>query len=186
MSIHENGSSPLTRGKLAASGAGAGVSRLIPAHAGKTELQASACPTAAAHPRSRGENEAVTAHRVETEGSSPLTRGKLDAEGPPAVRGRLIPAHAGKTSRRLASRPRSGAHPRSRGENSRVWKLSMSGSGSSPLTRGKPSDRREHRRDDGLIPAHAGKTVGEGHLVCRDGAHPRSRGENLLYRSDYR
>ena len=33
--------------------------------------------------------------------------------------------------------------------------------------------------DEGLIPAHAGKTTPEGSSTCGWGAHPRSRGENL-------
>ena len=50
--------------------------------------------------------------------------------------------------------------------------------GSSPLTRGKPQERRAPPEPLGLIPAHAGKTglllVG----VFHEWAHPRSRGEN--------
>ena len=52
--------------------------------------------------------------------------------------------------------------------------------GSSPLTRGK---RRERERDvlpDGLIPAHAGKTVSRPARISAWRAHPRSRGENGL------
>ena len=70
------------------------------------------------------------------------------------------------------------AHPRSRGENTAHTDGGVDEGGSSPLTRGKPSDRREHSGDNGLIPAHAGKTS----RSRRDGkswrAHPRSRGEN--------
>ena len=51
-------------------------------------------------------------------------------------------------------------------------------SGSSPLTRGKLTNRIPHGLDDGLIPAHAGKTSrGSSRPVCPR-AHPRSRGEN--------
>ena len=51
-------------------------------------------------------------------------------------------------------------------------------SGSSPLTRGKPSRGASLRGRTGLIPAHAGKTAVM--TCCRDArrAHPRSRGEN--------
>ena len=51
--------------------------------------------------------------------------------------------------------------------------------GSSPLTRGKRADRRANTRRQGLIPAHAGKTWNVGTVPDREGAHPRSRGENL-------
>ena len=50
-------------------------------------------------------------------GSSPLTRGKLgQCDAIPRLQG-LIPAHAGKTQGGCGRAPRSGAHPRSRGEN---------------------------------------------------------------------
>ena len=55
------------------------------------------------------------------------------------------------------------------------------GGGSSPLTRGKRDNACGLGQDDGLIPAHAGKTYG---TTVRDRispAHPRSRGENWLF-----
>ena len=95
----------------------------------------------------------------------------------------LIPAHAGKTAPPGTSIDARGAHPRSRGENSRAAPVTCTPVGSSPLTRGKlpvPSDPVPDQR---LIPAHAGKT----HRTCRPGwphwAHPRSRGENPDLRS---
>ena len=50
--------------------------------------------------------------------------------------------------------------------------------GSSPLTRGKLLGADEDAFAGGLIPAHAGKTAGDGPACERDRAHPRSRGEN--------
>ena len=52
--------------------------------------------------------------------------------------------------------------------------------GSSPLTRGKPAARGPAEPRSRLIPAHAGKTVGDNLLVGATRAHPRSRGENQL------
>ena len=52
-----------------------------------------------------------------TAGSSPLTRGKPDGVEVGAVTARLIPAHAGKTRGKTKAGVRTGAHPRSRGEN---------------------------------------------------------------------
>ncbi len=70
------------------------------------------------------------------------------------------------------------AHPRSRGENSTSPSSLRTDSGSSPLTRGKPSLTHQRSSAPGLIPAHAGKTVRPcGPGLCA-GAHPRSRGEN--------
>ena len=91
----------------------------------------------------------------------------------------LIPAHAGKTTRRSPPSWTHRAHPRSRGENGTWASSSTPASGSSPLTRGKLSAATRRVLDRGLIPAHAGKTllVVDGHLGRR--AHPRSRGENV-------
>ena len=131
------GSSPLTRGKHVALGAALPVTRLIPAHTGKTRRSRGGASGHAAHPRSRGENAWVVGGFSVAGGSSPLTRGKRSPLPRPLRRLRLIPAHAGKTSPSAARSPKPRAHPRSRGENiqsemrnPRVW-------GSSPLTRGK-------------------------------------------------
>ena len=71
--------------------------RLIPAHAGKTFLVVRGGDTAPAHPRSRGENCAQLSPMTLSQGSSPLTRGKLGKGLGYQGGGRLIPAHAGKT-----------------------------------------------------------------------------------------
>ena len=95
-----SGSSPLTRGKLAALTDRCRPCRLIPAHAGKTSLSGSVARSSAAHPRSRGENLARPGRRPRRRGSSPLTRGKPRVD--------------------LALRAGYRAHPRSRGENTAV------------------------------------------------------------------
>ena len=114
-------------------------------------------PKGAAHPRSRGENIGDSLAPINTEGSSPLTRGKPRDCGRrwhgrgliPAHAGktryrparedseRLIPAHAGKTSRSPQTSVRVTAHPRSRGENFAALVADEPSFGSSPLTRGK-------------------------------------------------
>ena len=152
------GSSPLTRGKRLAAGVVPHIVRLIPAHAGKTPSRMISPGSLAAHPRSRGENAPDELAADFLRGSSPLTRGKPSTPCWTPNSSRLIPAHAGKTSRRRAlsiSRP---AHPRSRGENITVstgWEIIE---GSSPLTRGKPTGLMSSVPSQGLIPAHAGKT----------------------------
>ena len=70
----------------------------------------------------------------------------------------LIPAHAGKTTRPTPSQSKPGAHPHSRRENVIDDGEARTGGGSSPLTRGKRRDNLDSDREDGLIPAHAGKT----------------------------
>ena len=131
-----------------------------------------------AHPRSRGENTTVQTVTGWFQGSSPLTRGKPDGHPPRAPARGLIPAHAGKT--KFYEKPPLDweAHPRSRGENRRYGRYRRGGRGSSPLTRGKPERRGDDRAQEGLIPAHAGKTRRRPARTSGCKAHPRSRGEN--------
>ena len=79
MTMATDGSSPLTRGKRLLVLVGEFVERLIPAHAGKTQVESNAMRTTSAHPRSRGENGDAPIDLGELAGSSPLTRGKLHA-----------------------------------------------------------------------------------------------------------
>ena len=153
---------------------------LIPAHAGKTLVSGLAVPVPWAHPRSRGENILSGTISCGRSGSSPLTRGKpLPAQGM-TLEFRLIPAHAGKTSPLTVGVALSWAHPRSRGENLVAAVDTMPLTGSSPLTRGKQGWCPQVDVNRRLIPAHAGKTRGCCLVVSALGAHPRSRGENLL------
>ena len=179
-SIHadRSGSSPLTRGKPLLPLDPCGASRLIPAHAGKT-IGGSLSPLPmTAHPRSRGENLSPSSWSHCRRGSSPLTRGKRIAKIAKRALGRLIPAHAGKTISSSRMYQNDAAHPRSRGENLSVRSPVASDSGSSPLTRGKPSHQARRNRGPGLIPAHAGKTRCLSRSTKCLRAHPRSRGEN--------
>ena len=92
-----SGSSPLTRGKPHRLKNWQEVSRLIPAHAGKTAPGAKIQSWKPAHPRSRGENRSHVITKRWPAGSSPLTRGKLCLLVGEVAQNRLIPAHAGKT-----------------------------------------------------------------------------------------
>ena len=94
-------------------------------------------------------------------GSSPLTRGKPGTRRP--------------------CTPSSGAHPRSRGENFEQTEREQGFAGSSPLTRGKLRRTGPRSCQCRLIPAHAGKTLGNRLPRYRNRAHPRSRGENILH-----
>ena len=173
------GSSPLTRGKRTLSGPPPAILRLIPAHAGKTDRAFGRTSDRTAHPRSRGENAVMNHPAAAALGSSPLTRGKPSH---PARRGPLsglIPAHAGKTASSSSVFFVLRAHPRSRGENYPCYRTAASRGGSSPLTRGKPSGVAHLQDDNGLIPAHAGKTGRPASSPRGRAAHPRSRGENI-------
>ena len=152
------GSSPLTRGKHPSVLAAIDAVGLIPAHAGKTCFCARRKATGAAHPRSRGENLGVFCRQWLAVGSSPLTRGKLPNLTTPHLTHRLIPAHAGKTSR--------------------TTRAPTCPPGSSPLTRGKLNDGFVGGGLQGLIPAHAGKTRGRpASSVSTPGSSPLTRGK---------
>ena len=173
-----HGSSPLTRGKPINGRRTLVTEGLIPTHAGKTRLRHVRPVVGPAHPHSRGENGCAAGHDTDTDGSSPLTRGKRgDLANGERVE-RLIPTHAGKT--RLSPNPECprGAHPHSRGENRPSVAYDLAQIGSSPLTRGKRMTCFLGFIRIRLIPTHAGKT--RGHRGCSSGAwaHPHSRGEN--------
>ena len=135
--VHPCGSSPLTRGKPRADYRRLSGRGLIPAHAGKTGPPSSWAMLDEAHPRSRGENVLPRLPSALLAGSSPLTRGKRAACSSVRRARRLIPAHAGKTSKPGAAKSAAKAHPRSRGENAGAAMSASRTSGSSPLTRGK-------------------------------------------------
>ena len=179
--IVPRGSSPLTRGKRPPAGWSRSCPGLIPAHAGKTSTPCGTSSRRWAHPRSRGENIQRQLPVELIQGSSPLTRGKHLIEAEAQQRFGLIPAHAGKTREAGTSRMPSRAHPRSRGENLQDIFDLVSAAGSSPLTRGKPPAGHADPSRTGLIPAHAGKTRASWARSCPRRAHPRSRGENLVW-----
>ena len=171
-------SSPLTRGKRDRRRGGSHRWGLIPTHAGKTVPQGPRRSVSRAHPHSREENYAGASDVLRRNGSSPLTRGKPLAVPLVALAPRLIPAHAGKTTRAPRSPAPRRAHPRSRRENKQRLVAAASQRGSSPLTPGKLVRFAPGKVHQGLIPAHAGKTSPIRTRQSPSGAHPRSRREN--------
>ena len=173
-----SGSSPRVRGKPRASAVIAAHPGLIPARAGKTPRWTWRARFSSAHPRACGENAEGADDQLTMTGSSPRVRGKRGQRpGSRRVR-RLIPARAGKTW--YPNRPRSipPAHPRACGENAAASKIGSRVDGSSPRVRGKPDGERAGGDRSRLIPARAGKTVGDDADRQDSGAHPRACGEN--------
>mgnify|MGYP001677537315 CR=1 FL=1 len=172
------GSSPRVRGKRPRPGPRPPRRRLIPACAGKTEMQGRTHARTAAHPRVCGENRRLRQRLVRDLGSSPRVRGKRDRPRRRRERQRLIPACAGKTAPATTPTRRSRAHPRVCGENIVAAVAALVAAGSSPRVRGKHRRRRRRPRGRRLIPACAGKTVT---VIVRSAArqaHPRVCGEN--------
>ena len=113
-------------------------------------------------------------------GSSPRGRGKHGRGGANGGAERLIPAWAGKTTRRARSGNRQRAHPRMGGENLADKMQEACEMGSSPRGRGKRASAKVTTSLSRLIPAQAGKTAHRLRCVRRDPAHPRAGGENTL------
>ena len=152
--------------------------RIIPARAGQTSARDMSRNAYADHPRACGANATTAINVSGAAGSSPRVRGKLDAEFPHEVRGRIIPARAGQTSgslRSLISRP---DHPRACGANSFPQLVLQRVAGSSPRVRGK---LRRGCGEDGrrrIIPARAGQTVRYLTQMRSSPDHPRACGAN--------
>ena len=111
------GSSPRVRGKLTVARPPGAAQGLIPARAGKTRRRSQGPGGRRAHPRACGENAQVYNDILPGGGSSPRVRGKRGRRQGHRRPGGLIPARAGKTSRRSAGTWRRRAHPRACGEN---------------------------------------------------------------------
>ena len=130
------------------------------------------------HPRLRGENRFSIATESRLWGSSPLTRGKLLPLAVQAVKIRIIPAYAGKTTCTIAPYKPHGDHPRLRGENQEFNDSTEKHRGSSPLTRGKHLIFNKCPCSFRIIPAYAGKTPFFNYRTYSTADHPRLRGEN--------
>ena len=172
------GSSPRMRGKPSPGHCRRSMGRLIPAHAGKTMANQLRSRLLWAHPRACGENRNISPDLAQAFGSSPRMRGKHRSLRHHYHREGLIPAHAGKTFWAWYSRARARAHPRACGENIQPGQVVPLRSGSSPRMRGKLCVIIACFVSWGLIPAHAGKTIGEPHGIAQGRAHPRACGEN--------
>ena len=175
------GSSPLTRGAPKCPLRRPSRWGLIPAYAGSTLTQSSRVTTRAAHPCLRGEHFTKLAVRHSKRGSSPLTRGARQVHHPLPRPVRLIPAYAGSTWGVGVACGCAAAHPRLRGEHFFAATLVRGCSGSSPLTRGALDGERPQLCHAGLIPAYAGSTELVTADGFADGAHPRLRGEHIIF-----
>ena len=175
------GSSPRMRGKLPQRAGHVLNAGLIPAYAGKTPVSRAADVTSWAHPRVCGENAICDIDPVAQEGSSPRMRGKRSLFLWFMLGLGLIPAYAGKTVSRERRARNVWAHPRVCGENERSSSGQARPPGSSPRMRGKLRLPQLTASSSGLIPAYAGKTIGQMPRSCQCWAHPRVCGENTLF-----
>ena len=111
------GSSPRMRGKLTADAGDTHSRRIIPAHAGQTDLDKFYGDVNADHPRACGANGEALHVKRRLDGSSPRMRGKLGHRHRRYGRARIIPAHAGQTRPRPRTPVSPTDHPRACGAN---------------------------------------------------------------------
>ncbi len=118
--LYKDGSSPRMRGKLQLAAHGKLGGRIIPAHAGQTRRRRSCLRRTPDHPRACGANACFAARRRSSAGSSPRMRGKPLPRDPRQGPLRIIPAHAGQTSKASRARDAVSDHPRACGANRRT------------------------------------------------------------------
>ena len=111
------GSSPHARGAQARHCPARSKRRIIPACAGSTPFDDSACVHIRDHPRMRGEHNLVKLAVYVLKGSSPHARGAHFVSAHVTTRPGIIPACAGSTDFALAHAIRLEDHPRMRGEH---------------------------------------------------------------------
>ncbi len=116
-------------------------------------------------------------------GSSPRARGTYTLAWAVLLVGRLIPACAGNISTPALTRGFPKAHPRVRGEHAQLSAHSFLVSGSSPRARGTSLAHTLYRCGLGLIPACAGNMHPLPPAPTPHSAHPRVRGEHLVWLS---
>ena len=171
-----SGSSPLARGLRTVGEANLLLAGIIPARAGFTRSPGRAVSFPGDHPRSRGVYSQAICRHGRVSGSSPLARGLRQERHPMPVRGGIIPARAGFTSRRATLSGHRQDHPRSRGVYRDACCQRGADAGSSPLARGLPSVAGRLARAAGIIPARAGFTATAADSSPHRRDHPRSRG----------
>ena len=133
----DDGTAPLTRGRLLQENASGRGRRNSPAHAGTTRAGECQRSRSSEQPRSRGDDAVVMYPSTASAGTAPLTRGRLVGGLPGARLRRNSPAHAGTTSSTSWSRLYSREQPRSRGDDALLLKPLDAAIGTAPLTRGR-------------------------------------------------
>ena len=153
-----SGSSPRMRGKHDLRQQPRRKLRIIPAHAGQTDLPAGRAIESADHPRACGANASAAPAKTPDAGSSPRMRGKRRNLFYFLCFGRIIPAHAGQTMRSKSKASASPDHPRACGANVPARAFGIFARGSSPRMRGKRQLTESDNFIARIIPAHAGQT----------------------------
>ena len=131
------------------------------------------------HPRTRGEKAYAALASWKASGSPPHTRGKVIPPLSAIVRGRITPAHAGKSSIFVCVMILFRDHPRTRGEKIKGGTKRDRQIGSPPHTRGKALRVISPEPIGRITPAHAGKSISVFRFRIYHKDHPRTRGEKF-------
>ena len=97
------------------------LSGITPAHAGTTNDADAPARGRQDHPRSRGDNFSHKLRGKWRIGSPPLTRGQHRIDELKIEEDGITPAHAGTTARNGRTAERRRDHPRSRGDNAKLF-----------------------------------------------------------------
>ena len=163
------GSSPRMRGSHRAALFSSG-------NTGLTIRERAVSPRCRDHPRACGAHLKTSSRPACLQGSSPRMRGSRSIKrGDDEMLG-IIPAHAGLTESNDYPVSEYGDHPRACGAHELCLDDICHRGGSSPRMRGSPDIRFKTHRFAGIIPAHAGLTVGCTARPCRRWDHPRACG----------
>ena len=172
------GSSPHMRGARSMRDRALECCRIIPAHAGSTDLVVLPAGDGPDHPRTCGEHLRYTVLMTPTGGSSPHMRGARQGEVRTANGPRIIPAHAGSTAAQIATDTTDTDHPRTCGEHVAESVRENKDAGSSPHMRGAPHSLLSGYLSLRIIPAHAGSTPRCAASAGPSRDHPRTCGEH--------
>ncbi len=176
------GSSPRSRGPPGHSAGASVAARFIPAFAGTTSIPRTPPGEDTVHPRVRGDHGIAQQLDLQRLGSSPRSRGPLQAQRLDLIFARFIPAFAGTTSKSIRCSTAPTVHPRVRGDHREVDLLARSRLGSSPRSRGPQLGARWGSTAGRFIPAFAGTTGRREISVAHRTVHPRVRGDHVSAR----
>ena len=160
--FHDRGSPPRMRGKEPLHFLEISRYRITPAYAGKSTTVCLHCRKTGDHPRVCGEKCVIFNEYVHDEGSPPRMRGKVLPENLMEAQNRITPAYAGKSFVFGVKVGKVGDHPRVCGEKTQQPCGERRAGGSPPRMRGKEAAQEVQQELDGITPAYAGKSPGDG------------------------
>ena len=172
------GSPPLARERPPRKRRIRSTTRITPACAGKTITIDVKLEKIEDHPRLRGKDGTFFDVVAMTLGSPPLARERPDGRKEILITGGITPACAGKTIIGAIESHCIGDHPRLRGKDAKLIRVTIALTGSPPLARERPYNHVIDFTERRITPACAGKTILNLCFQLVNGDHPRLRGKD--------